>query len=120
MKLTSMKYLAAAGAMAFALGSHAMAQDKITLIFPDVNSADVPRSVAMTDIFAKEIGDAFDFKPYFNATLLKQGTELVALQRGNAQMALLPPSDFANQVLPSTFWVLPMSSATKHTAGGLH
>jgi TRAP-type transport system periplasmic protein len=73
------------------------AQSRIELIFPDVNPPDVPRSVAMIEIFAKEIGDEFDFKPYWNGTLFKQGTELVAVQRGNAHMALLPPSDFATQ-----------------------
>ena len=87
----------AAGAMLLAGAASASAQSKIELIFPDVNSPDVPRSVAMTEIFATEIGEAFDFKPYFNGTLFKQGTELTAIQRGNAHMALLPPSDFAKQ-----------------------
>ncbi|WP_417678869.1 sialic acid TRAP transporter substrate-binding protein SiaP [Roseibium sp.] len=98
MNWNKVKTLALAGAFAVSLGSAAMAQDKIELIFPDVNPPNVPRSVALTDIFAKEIGDDFDFKPYFSGTLVKQGTELVAIQRGNAQMALLPPSDFAKQV----------------------
>lgn len=75
----------------------ASAQQRIELIFPDVNPADVPRSVAMTEIFAKEIGEEFELKPFFNGALFKQGTELVALQRGNAHIALLPPSDFAAQ-----------------------
>lgn len=89
------KFLAAAMLLGGAVS--AFAQQKIELIFPDVNPADVPRSVAMTEIFAKEIGDEFDFKPFFNGTLFKQGTELVAVQRGNAHIALLPPSDFAAQ-----------------------
>ena len=37
------------------------------------------------------IGEEFAFQPYFNGTLFKQGTELVAVQRGNLDMALLPP-----------------------------
>lgn len=98
MEWTNLKTIAMAGAIVAALGASALAQDKIELIFPDVNPADVPRSVAMTDIFAKEIGEEFELKPYFSGTLFKQGTELVAVQRGNAQLALLPPSDFANQV----------------------
>ncbi|MAZ15046.1 MAG: C4-dicarboxylate ABC transporter [Ahrensia sp.] len=98
MNWMNLKSLTIAGAMVVGLGASALAQDKIELIFPDVNPPDVPRSVAMTEIFAKEIGDEFDFKPYFSGTLVKQGTELVSLQRGNAQLALLPPSDFANQV----------------------
>jgi len=98
MKWNSMTNLMAAGALILSLGGHAVAQDKITLVFTDVSPADVPRNVALTDIFAKEIGDAFDLQPHFQGTLFKQGTELVAIQRGNAQMASLPPSDFANQV----------------------
>lgn len=88
-----------AAAAAIVLGGVAatVAQEKIELIFPDVNPADVPRSIAMTEIFAKEIGDEFELKPFFNGTLFKQGTELVAVQRGNAHLALLPPSDFATQ-----------------------
>jgi len=79
------------------LAAGAVAQDKIELIFSDVNPAEVPRSKAMTEIFAQEIGDDFDFQPYFGATLMKQGTELVGLQRGNIQLAGLPPSDLAQQ-----------------------
>ena len=71
---------------------------KINLRFSDSTTADAPRSVALVNIFAKVIGDAFNFQPFFNGTLFKQGTELVALQRGNLEMANLPPSDFANQL----------------------
>jgi len=70
---------------------------KIGLKFSDVTTADAPRSLALVNIFAKEIGDEFNFQPFFNGTLFKQGTELVAVQRGNLDMALLPPSDFAAQ-----------------------
>lgn len=96
MRLPAFRSIAAA---AFLFGgiAAAAAQDKIELIFPDVNPPTVPRSQALIDIFAKEIGDEFDFKPYWSGTLFKQGTELVAVQRGNAQMAFLPPSDFAQQ-----------------------
>lgn len=89
--------LCAAGAL---LAARAGAQPaaKINLKFSDVTTADAPRSLALVQIFAKEIGDEFVFQPYFNGTLFKQGTELVAVQRGNLDMALLPPSDFAAQV----------------------
>lgn len=94
MKLT-LKAAMLAAATAVALP--AVAQDKIELIFSDVNPAEVPRSKAMTDIFAAELGDGFDFQPYFGATLMKQGTELTGIQRGNIHMAGLPPSDLAQQ-----------------------
>jgi len=54
--------------------------------------------VALVDIFAKQLGEEFLFEPYFGSTLYKQGTEIVAVQRGNLEMALMPPSDFAKQV----------------------
>ncbi len=76
----------------------AQAPAKINLKFSDVTTADAPRSLALVNNFAKDIGDEFVFQPYFNGTLFKQGTELVAVQRGNLDMALLPPSDFAAQL----------------------
>ncbi|HEX6720500.1 MAG TPA: C4-dicarboxylate ABC transporter, partial [Burkholderiaceae bacterium] len=87
------------GAGAGLLAAPALAQgSKINLKFSDVTTADAPRSLALVNIFAKEIGDGFTFEPFFGGTLFKQGTELVAVQRGNLDMALLPPSDFAQQV----------------------
>jgi TRAP-type C4-dicarboxylate transport system substrate-binding protein len=87
------------GAGTALLSARALAQgNKINLKFTDVNPPDAPRSQALVNIFAKEIGDDFAFQPYWSGTLFKQGTELVAVQRGNADMALLPPSDFAQQV----------------------
>jgi len=85
-----------AAAMLAASASVAMAE-QIKLRFADSTTADAPRSVALVDIFAKELGDDFVFEPYFGSTLYKQGTEIVAVQRGNLEMALMPPSDFAKQ-----------------------
>jgi TRAP-type transport system periplasmic protein len=98
--LTSMtrRTLLMAGASSLLVGQvHAQSAAKINLRFSDVTTADAPRSLALINIFAKEIGEEFNFQPYFNGTLFKQGAELVAVQRGNLDMALLPPSDFANQ-----------------------
>jgi TRAP-type C4-dicarboxylate transport system substrate-binding protein len=74
-----------------------VARAATTLRFADVTTADAPRSQALVNIFAKELGPDYEFQPYFGSTLLKQGTELVAVQRGNLEMAMLPPSDFAKQ-----------------------
>jgi TRAP-type C4-dicarboxylate transport system substrate-binding protein len=89
-------FLACAAALLSA-GVAAQPAGKVNLRFADVTSADAPRSVALVQIFAKEIGDEFTFEPFFGGTLYKQSTELVAVQRGNLEMANLPPSDFANQ-----------------------
>jgi TRAP-type C4-dicarboxylate transport system substrate-binding protein len=70
---------------------------KTKLRFADSTTADAPRSVALTDIFAKDLEADFEFQGYFGSTLFKQGTELVAVQRGNLDLAMLPPSDFAKQ-----------------------
>lgn len=72
--------------------------EPIKLRFADSTTADAPRSVALVEVFAKQIGDEFKLEPYFGSTLYKQGTEIVAVQRGNLEMALMPPSDFAKQV----------------------
>ena len=97
---TRRTFLSGSGALlaaAAAPGAHA-AGEKINLRFSDSTTADAPRSLALVQIFAKKIGDEFTFQPYFNSTLYKQGTELVAVQRGNLEMANMPPSDFAGQV----------------------
>ena len=97
MKLTLTRRLLLAGATALALAGGAMAEP-MKLRFADSTTADAPRSQALVNIFAKELGDEFAFEPYFGSTLYKQGTEIVAVQRGNLEMALMPPSDFAKQV----------------------
>ena len=48
--------------------------------------------------FATAINDSFDFEPYWGNTLFKQGTELVAMQRGNLEMCNLAPADISKQV----------------------
>jgi TRAP-type C4-dicarboxylate transport system substrate-binding protein len=90
-------FVGATGAL-LAAGAGAQPAAKINLRFSDVTTADAPRSQALVNIFTKEVGDEFVFQPYFGGTLFKQGTELVAVQRGNLEMALLPPSDFAAQL----------------------
>ncbi len=76
----------------------AAAQEPIRLLFSDSTTADVPRSRALTEHFAPALGDDFEVEAHFGATLMPQGSELTAIQRGNLQIAILPPSDFAQQV----------------------
>jgi len=57
--------------------------------------------------FGAAIKDSFQFEPYWGNTLFKQGTELVAMQRGNLEMCNLAPADISKQ-LPA--WSL-MTSA---------
>ena len=48
--------------------------------------------------FAAAMKNDFEFQPYWANTLFKQGTELVALQRGNLEMCNLAPQDISKQV----------------------
>jgi tripartite ATP-independent transporter DctP family solute receptor len=75
----------------------ALAQDTPTLRFSSVISEQDIRADAMR-MFGDEIASIGKFEPYFGATLFKQGTELVAMQRGNLEMALAAPQDLAKQI----------------------
>ena len=48
--------------------------------------------------FGAAMKNDFQLEPYWGNTLFKQGTELVALQRGNLEMANLAPQDIAKQL----------------------
>jgi TRAP-type C4-dicarboxylate transport system substrate-binding protein len=52
----------------------------------------------MMKMFADSIKDDFDFEGYYGGNLFKQGTELVALQRGNLEMGNIAPQDISKQV----------------------
>ena len=82
------------------------AQAKTKLRFSCAFAEQDPRADAYK-AFAESIKDNFDFEPYWLNSLFKQGTELVALQRGNVEMVNLAPADIAKQ-LPA--WSL-MTSA---------
>ncbi|MBI1775856.1 MAG: sialic acid TRAP transporter substrate-binding protein SiaP [Proteobacteria bacterium] len=90
--------MGATGLLAAAAAPRAGAADKIVLKHADTISEQDLRARSLNEIFAKEIGPEFEFQGYFNASLFKQGTELVAMQRGNLELANLAPQDMANQV----------------------
>ena len=52
----------------------------------------------MMQRFAKDIEPEFKLEPFYNGSLFKQGTELVALQRDNLEMGNIAPQDFSKQV----------------------
>ncbi|WP_340116763.1 sialic acid TRAP transporter substrate-binding protein SiaP [Pelagibius sp. 7325] len=88
-----------AGALTAGVASGAAAQDKPVLKFAAVFSDTDIRADAMRQLGEALSGD-FTFQPHFGATLFKQGTELVALQRGNLETGIVAPQDIAKQ-LPS-------------------
>ena len=75
----------------------AFAQDKPVLRFSAVFS-DKDIRADMTKMFAEGIKGDFTLEPYYGGTLFKQGTELVALQRGNLEMGNIAPQDISNQI----------------------
>jgi TRAP-type C4-dicarboxylate transport system substrate-binding protein len=89
----------AAGSAAAVLGStyRARAQGKTKLKFSSAFTETDMRADAYK-AFAAAIKDDFDFEPYWNSTLFKQGTELVALQRDNLDLCNLAPADISKQI----------------------
>lgn len=75
----------------------ALAQDKPKLRFSAV-FAETDIRADMMKMFADAVKDDFTFEGYYGGNLFKQGTELVALQRGNLEMGNIAPQDVAKQV----------------------
>jgi len=94
------RFLAAAGAVLLALAAPgpAVAQTATNLRFSAVFSEQDIRAEMMKR-FAEDIkGQGFTLQPYYGGTLFKQGTELVAMQRGNLEMGNIAPQDISNQI----------------------
>ena len=85
------------GGLMLAAAMPAMAQDKPVLRFSAVFSAEDIRA-EMMELFAGQIVEDFTLEPYYGGNLFKQGTELVALQRGNLEMGNIAPQDVSNQI----------------------
>jgi TRAP-type C4-dicarboxylate transport system substrate-binding protein len=85
--------------VAFAAASvlPARAQAKPTLRFAAVFS-DKDIRADMIRMLAKDIEGDFKLEPFFGATLFKQGTELVALQRDNLELGNIAPQDISKQI----------------------
>src|SRR4051812_28002597 len=92
------RVLMAAGAavLAWSIGGPAVAQAPSTLRFSAVFS-DQDIRAEMMKRFSEEIkAQGFTLQPYYGGTLFKQGTELVAMQRGNLEMGNIAPQDISN------------------------
>ncbi len=91
---------AALGAAALAtpfLSRLAAAQDTARIRFSAVFSEQDIRA-GMMNRFVEGIGPGFAYEGFYGGTLFKQGTELVALQRGNLEMSNIAPQDVSNQL----------------------
>ncbi|KKB85191.1 C4-dicarboxylate ABC transporter [Devosia limi DSM 17137] len=85
------------GGLMLAVAVPTFAQDKPVLRFSAVFSEQDIRA-EMMGMFADQIGEDFTLEPYYGGNLFKQGTELVALQRGNLEMGNIAPQDVSNQI----------------------
>lgn len=89
----------AAGASALALGAlPSFAQSRTKLRFSSAFTEQDLRTEAYKNFAATIKDGGYDFEPYWGNTLFKQGTELVALQRGNLEMCNLAPADISKQI----------------------
>jgi TRAP-type C4-dicarboxylate transport system substrate-binding protein len=86
-----------ASALALAAAPRLWAQGAMKLRLSSAFTEQDPRADAYKAFAAAMKGD-FELQPFWGNTLFKQGTELVALQRGNLEMANLAPQDISKQV----------------------
>lgn len=92
------RYLVGATMLAAAaFAAPVLAQDKPVLKFSAVFSEQDIRA-EMTKMLAADIKNDFTLEPYYGGNLFKQGTELVAIQRGNLQMGNIAPQDISKQI----------------------
>jgi TRAP-type transport system periplasmic protein len=85
------------GGLLLAAAFPAMAQDKPVLRFSAVFSEQDIRA-EMINLLSSQVADVATIEPYLGGNLFKQGTELVALQRGNLEMGNIAPQDISNQI----------------------
>lgn len=88
-----------AGALgASALPALARAQAKIPLIYSDIVTETDPRTKILREVFVAGMEPEFEVKTYHGGSLFKQGTEPVAMQRGNLDLANLAAFDVQRQI----------------------
>ncbi|MBJ3785288.1 TRAP transporter substrate-binding protein DctP [Devosia sediminis] len=85
------------GGLLLAAAFPAMAQDKPVLRFSAVFTEQDIRA-EMMNLLASQVVDTATIETYLGGNLFKQGTELVALQRGNLEMGNIAPQDISNQI----------------------
>src|SRR3954454_14564199 len=95
--MTRRAMLGAGAALALGSAWPANAQGRKKLRFSSAFTEQDLRAEAYK-AFGGAIKDDFEFEPFWGNTMFKQGTELVALQRGNLEMCNLAPADISKQV----------------------
>ncbi|MFT7593608.1 MAG: tripartite ATP-independent transporter DctP family solute receptor [Paracoccaceae bacterium] len=76
----------------------ALAQDKITLRMSTPATETDFRSQGLATVFAEGVSEFATYQPHYNDTLFKQGTELVAIARGNLDMSITSAQELAKLI----------------------
>ena len=97
MTITRRRALQAGAALAATAGFPAFSQSKPKLRFAAVFS-DKDIRADMVRMLQKDVATDFEVEPFYNGSLFKQGTELVALQRDNLELGNIAPQDFSKQI----------------------
>lgn len=100
-RFTRRTLVALATTFALAAAVPALAADpiKLRISTPAVESDWHAKMLTVfKDELEKSAPGAFDVESHLNGTLFKQGTEPVAMQRGNLEMAMISAQDIANQI----------------------
>ena len=98
--------IGASAATAAAWAGPALSQSKVSLIYSDIVPENDARSVILRNAFGA-LGADFEFKAHHGGTLFKQGTEAVAIQRGNLDLANIASGDVQNQVPQLSLLMVP-------------
>ncbi len=97
--LTRRILLSAAAATAISgLATAAIAQEKITLRMSTPATETDFRSQGLATVFADGVSEFATYEPHYNDTLFKQGTELVAIARGNLDMSITSAQELAKLI----------------------
>ncbi len=78
-----------------ALATPALAMDKVKLRMSTPASETDQRSVALAEIFAPAVADFAVYEPHYNATLIKQNSELEAIASGDLEMSIASAQELA-------------------------
>lgn len=97
MKINRRMALQAGAALAAAASFPVFSQSKPKLRFAAVFS-DKDIRADMIRMLQKDVAADFEVEPFYNGSLFKQGTELVALQRDNLELGNIAPQDFSKQI----------------------
>lgn len=78
-----------------ALATPALAMDKVKLRMSTPASETDQRSVALAEVFAPAVADFATYEPHYNATLIKQNSELEAIASGDLEMSIASAQELA-------------------------